>query len=196
MDKQFLLHILTMAYLLFMEFIKDKHIQKNHTMKRFYFTTIVLLVTICINATGWVWDVNLMYSHAKDPTVADAVAGIIRDADKQLLNPCPTVMDKQAVAPSGDKHDYYSMARYWWPNPETDNGLPYVRRDGKVNSETKDLDRENLGSFEKMLRVYALAYFSFIFSASVSSIWREAMSLVMLLEPKGMTAKWRRTFFE
>ncbi len=128
-------------------------------MKRFYFTTIVLLVTICINATGWVWDVNLMYSHAKDPTVADAVAGIIRDADKQLLNPCPTVMDKQAVAPSGDKHDYYSMARYWWPNPETDNGLPYVRRDGKVNPETKDLDRENLGSFEKMLRVYALAYF-------------------------------------
>jgi hypothetical protein len=44
-------------------------------------------------------------------------------------------MDKKEVAPSGDKHDYLSFARYWWPNPETPDGLPYIRRDGKTNED-------------------------------------------------------------
>jgi len=51
------------------------------------------------------------------------------------------------------------MARYWWPDPSKPDGLPYVRKDGQVNPETQDLDRQVLGQFEKMLRVYALAYF-------------------------------------
>jgi len=40
-----------------------------------------------------------------------------------------SVYDKNACAPSGDKGDYYSGAPYWWPNPDTADGLPYVRRD-------------------------------------------------------------------
>ena len=34
--------------------------------------------------------------------------------------------------PSGDKHDYLSYSRYWWPDPEKNDGLPYIRRDGVV----------------------------------------------------------------
>ena len=30
-------------------------------------------------------------------------------------------------------HDYMSMSPYWWPNPDTEDGLPYIRIDGKVN---------------------------------------------------------------
>ena len=33
------------------------------------------------------------------------------------------------VAPSGDPHDYYSEAPYWWPDPENPGG-PYIRKDG------------------------------------------------------------------
>lgn len=44
-----------------------------------------------------------------------------------------SVMDKQITPPSGDKHDYISFSRYWWPNPDTADGLPYIRRDGRVN---------------------------------------------------------------
>ena len=29
--------------------------------------------------------------------------------------------------------DFLSMGDYWWPNPATDDGLPYVRRDGESN---------------------------------------------------------------
>jgi hypothetical protein len=46
-------------------------------------------------------------------------------------------MQKTRVPPSGDKHDYMSIAPYYWPNPATKDGLPYVRKDGKVNPESR-----------------------------------------------------------
>lgn len=46
-----------------------------------------------------------------------------------------SVMDKQDVPPSGSKHDYMSLAPYWWPNPQSKNGLPFIRRDGRINPE-------------------------------------------------------------
>ena len=41
-----------------------------------------------------------------------------------------SVIDKTTLPPSGDVHDYWHPAPYWWPNPKTADGLPYVRRDG------------------------------------------------------------------
>jgi hypothetical protein len=49
-----------------------------------------------------------------------------------------SVVDRKLRAITGDPHDYMSMGPYWWPNPNTENGLPYIRRDGEVNPETKD----------------------------------------------------------
>jgi hypothetical protein len=57
-------------------------------------------------------------------------------ADAICRAPIRSVMEKPETAPSGDKHDYLSLARYFWPtNVSADNpdGLPYKRRDGKVN---------------------------------------------------------------
>jgi len=33
----------------------------------------------------------------------------------------------------GGANDFYSNGDYWWPNPNTTNGLPYVQRDGQSN---------------------------------------------------------------
>lgn len=56
-------------------------------------------------------------------------ASLSTDAE-QALNKGPfSVHYKTACSPSGDKGDYFSGAPYWWPNPETSDGLPYVRRD-------------------------------------------------------------------
>jgi hypothetical protein len=40
-------------------------------------------------------------------------------------------VQKTEVPPSGDKQDYYHPAPYWWPNPATSNGYPFVFRDGE-----------------------------------------------------------------
>jgi hypothetical protein len=61
------------------------------------------------------------------------------------------VTDKTTRAPSGDAHDYWHPAPFWWPNPETADGLPYVDRDGVRRPETvlyapgsEQFDRSNL----------------------------------------------------
>ncbi|WP_082029796.1 alginate lyase family protein [Ruegeria sp. ANG-S4] len=51
-------------------------------------------------------------------------------ADAALTRGPFSVVDKPDPGPSGDKHDYFHPAPYWWPNSKKADGLPYVRRDG------------------------------------------------------------------
>lgn len=67
-----------------------------------------------------------------------ALKKLISDADKALAVTPPSVVQKTKVPPSGDKHDYMSIAPYFWPDPATKDGLPYLRKDGKVNPESRD----------------------------------------------------------
>jgi hypothetical protein len=63
---------------------------------------------------------------------------LINRVDK-LLNSDPfSVVNKTGIPPSKDKHDYMSIGPYWWPNPETVDGLPYIRKDGEINPETRN----------------------------------------------------------
>jgi acetyl esterase/lipase len=52
-----------------------------------------------------------------------------------LDRPIETVVDKKRPSPTGDAHDYVSYGRYWWPDPASTNGLPFIRRDGHPNRE-------------------------------------------------------------
>lgn len=61
---------------------------------------------------------------------------IFKSADKAIEHRQETVVDKIEKAPSGDLNDYYHPAPYWWPNPNTLDGLPYIRRDGERVSGT------------------------------------------------------------
>lgn len=64
---------------------------------------------------------------------------LIVDADSLLGVEPKSVVMKDVVPPSGDKHDYMSQGPYWWPDPEKPDGLPYIRRDGETNPEIKNL---------------------------------------------------------
>ncbi len=59
----------------------------------------------------------------------------------------PTVTAKPAafVAPSGKTNDYNSLGKYWWPDPDSSDGLPYIRRDGQVNPDVEKFDRPRFG---------------------------------------------------
>jgi hypothetical protein len=62
-----------------------------------------------------------------------------RKKSEALLNaPRHSVIDRKLKAFSGNPHDYMSMGPYWWPDPDKPDGLPYIRRDGEINPETKD----------------------------------------------------------
>ena len=71
----------------------------------------------------------------------------------------PTVVRKQVLPESRDVHDYYSIAPYWWPNPETDDGLPWVERDGFYNERTLDIpDKPGIYRLIEMVWVLGHAY--------------------------------------
>jgi hypothetical protein len=74
---------------------------------------------------------------AGDERLAPALALLRVEADRLLKLQPASVMDKTRTAASGDKHDYFSFAPYWWPNPKKSDGLPYIRDDGRVNPDSK-----------------------------------------------------------
>jgi hypothetical protein len=89
------------------------------------------------------------------------LSSAIRDAADRAMKEGPfSVLDKSTVPPSGDKHDYMSQAPYFWPNPKTANGLPYIRRDGERNPEIQKItDHDEMGRMGKTTRALALAYY-------------------------------------
>jgi hypothetical protein len=74
-----------------------------------------------------------------DPAVRPAWDSLRAEAEKALSASRFSVVDKAVAPPSGDKHDYMSQAPYFWPNPATPNGLPYIRKDGERNPEINQI---------------------------------------------------------
>ncbi|SFE44297.1 Alginate lyase [Chitinophaga sp. CF118] len=82
----------------------------------------------------------------KDPVMQQALSDLIAAADQSLKNGPYSVVYKEKTPSSGDKHDYMSVAPYWWPDSSKANGLPYIRKDGQTNPERftiKDASYQN-----------------------------------------------------
>jgi hypothetical protein len=79
-----------------------------------------------------------------------ALAVAVRaQADKALTTPARSVMDKEDMPASGDRHDFLSPAPLWWPDPEQPDGLPYVwNREGRINPEY--YERGDQQAFDEM----------------------------------------------
>lgn len=95
-----------------------------------------------------------------DMSLSEAYKALIKDADKALKFEPVSVMEKTNVPPGGDKHDYMSLAPYFWPDPAKANGLPYIRKDGQTNPEVKDYrDKEYMPQLCEQVSTLALAYY-------------------------------------
>src|SRR5256884_910082 len=87
-------------------------------------------------------------------------ARLEREAQKALSEGPFSIVNKSVTPPSGDKHDYMTQAPYFWPDPKSANGLPYIRRDGERNPEiNKITDHHSLDQLESSVETLALAYY-------------------------------------
>ena len=86
---------------------------------------------------------------------------LLRQADKVLKLPNPSVMDKNSVPPSGSKHDYLSLSAYWWPDSQKSDGLPWIRKDGQINpaSKNEDSDGVRLADFTARVQTLTLGWY-------------------------------------
>jgi len=98
-----------------------------------------------------------------DAELWPAYNALILRADEALTVKPYSVTDKTRPGPSGDLQDYVSLSRYFWPNPKTEDGLPYIRKDGKSNPEINgvNFDRRRSQNMTDAVRDLSLAaYFS------------------------------------
>lgn len=87
---------------------------------------------------------------------------LIQEAETALKENPVSVTDKKKLPPSGNKHDYASYSRYWWPDPNEPSGLPYIRRDGETNPDSQSLeysDRQRIGTLGFNTETLGLAYY-------------------------------------
>jgi hypothetical protein len=92
--------------------------------------------------------------------VVKQVAEVVKSADAFLNAKLASVMEKTFTPPSGSKHDYMSMAPYFWPDPAKPDGLPYIRKDGQRNPEIKKIvDHELLSQLDNKCKYLSLAYY-------------------------------------
>lgn len=75
---------------------------------------------------------------------AENRAVLAREADAWLKGDVLSVVGKKHPAPSGDPHDYVSLAPYRWPDPKKPDGRPWTTRDGEVNPAFYEYDNPKL----------------------------------------------------
>jgi hypothetical protein len=98
--------------------------------------------------------------RAGDKSLAEALHKLEADAQKSLSAGPFSVVSKEAAPPSGDKHDYMSQAPYFWRDPKSPTGLPYIRRDGERNPEiSKYPDHQSMDKMVSSVETLALAYY-------------------------------------
>ena len=92
---------------------------------------------------------------AREKAIADANAVLAEGRTHSVTFQTPEGRPHEDWTPN----DFFSMGPYWWPNPDTEDGLPYVHRDGRVNPEfRKANDRHAFQAFVADMSSVALAY--------------------------------------
>lgn len=134
----------------------------------------ILLNTACINEYEDIPDftvsntgpyflnmshLNILKSNMDDPFIASELIKLKLLADEALINDFEYVTDKPSIAPSGDRNDYMSLARYFWYNPST--GVYDDERDGQTNPEIYQYDRPKLDRISTAIFYLSIAYFYF-----------------------------------
>lgn len=132
-------------------------------MKKKICILVVILAAAClISVAQSVWNpchLERVREQADRPMYARALAALIAEADTLLDSKPLSVMMKTGKAPCGDPHYYVSLARYYHPDPDSPDGLPYINIDGVTNPEISDWDRTRLGEMSADVITLSLAWY-------------------------------------
>lgn len=125
------------------------------------FIASLMLAASNIHAQS-IWDkahLEEVKQSLQSPFYATAYQELKLEADKLLDVQPVSVMLKEKAPASGNKHDYMSLARYFWPDPTKPDRLPYITRDGESNPELDKYDRNRLGETAGRVTTLALAWY-------------------------------------
>ncbi|MCF7973498.1 MAG: alginate lyase family protein [Phycisphaerae bacterium] len=83
---------------------------------------------------------------------------ILRLANEALNTAPISLTHYKARYSEGGLHDFYSNGDYWWPDPDKEDGLPYIQRDGQSNPDNFSAHRLALRRMRNAVTSLACAY--------------------------------------
>jgi hypothetical protein len=100
------------------------------------------------------------FNDGNNTMMGISLHALVLQASSLLNKNATSVMNKRELPPSGDIHDFLSLAPYRWPDPTKKDGLPYIGRDGKTNPEIYSIpDKRNMDDMIHSVTVLAAAYY-------------------------------------
>ena len=94
-------------------------------MKKLIVILVASLTSVaCLHAQS-IWDLSHLASVKESldkPVYATACRQLLDEADRLMTKEPVSVMLKEFTPASGDKHDYMSLARYYWPDTTKADG--------------------------------------------------------------------------
>ena len=96
------------------------------------------------------------FNDGNNTTKGLSLHALVLQASSLLNKNATSVVNKRELPPSGDIHDFLSLAPYRWPDPTKKDGLPYIGRDGKTNPEIYSIpDKRNMDDMIHSVTVLA-----------------------------------------
>ncbi len=90
--------------------------------------------------------------------VSKALSTLVTGCNWALEQAPRSVVFSEKEMPGTDPHDYVSLSTYYWPNPDTPDGLPWVLKDGEVNPVAATHDKKSLDFVCSQARILALGH--------------------------------------
>lgn len=131
-------------------------------MKRASLLTILFLQMVNAAQALTIWNLSHLAevkSQSSLPAYVAAISQLQQKADDCMQHDPASVMQKDQLPASGNRHDYLSLSRYFWPDPTKPDGRPYINRDGVSNPELERLDRNRLGTMAADVVTLSLAWY-------------------------------------
>jgi len=118
-----------------------------------FFHTMLSLASGCAVALG----PEISRAATVDVAAIDRVR-ILRAAQAAVKREPITITSVRAELSEGGRQDFYSNGDYWWPNPNTTNGLPYIQRDGQSNPGNFFAHRQCVNNLRDAVSALGAAY--------------------------------------
>lgn len=94
----------------------------------------------------------------KDSLTDDDIKVLIEQSEEIFIYPPQTITIYPKVI-TKDKHEYESISLYSWPNPDTEDGLPYILRDGYINHDNLQKDKLSLRCMSYVVYLAGLMFY-------------------------------------
>src|ERR1700709_728521 len=120
--------------------------------------SVILIAVIFISEAAF----SLKHPLTKKSSIEKAAEKILK---KQILAEAAWAMKQEPVTvtdsfcprSAGGKHDFFSEADYFWPDPKNPTG-PYIDKDGMTNPDNFVAHRKAMIRFSKIIGALASAY--------------------------------------